>query len=101
MRPTAGRRIIRISAANGVYGRDTRFLGRHHAEALQRQLDKGGILLWVRTADSKHETRALEVLKATGGEDVHLHTLPKVSFGEKLEIYGYLDWLAGAPRPRD
>ena len=97
--------IVGALAAGGTGGAIgavlARFLGRHHAEALQRQLDKGGILLWVRTADSKHETRALEVLKATGGEDVHLHTLPKVSFGEKLEIYGYLDWLAGAPRPRD
>lgn len=73
---------------------------RHHAEALQRQLDKGGILLWVRTADSEHERRALEVLKDKGGEEVHLHRLPEVSYGDKLEIYGYLNWLGGEPRPK-
>lgn len=75
-------------------------LERRHAEALQRQLDKGGILLWVRTADSEHEQRALEILKDRGGEEVHLHRLPKVSYGEKLEIYGYLNWLGGEPRPK-
>lgn len=76
------------------------FMERRHAETLQRQLDKGGILLWVRTADSEHEQRALEVLNHLGAEDVHLHRLPEVSYGDKLEIYGYLNWLGGEPRPK-
>ncbi len=76
------------------------FLERRHAESLARQLDKGGILLWVRTADSQHEQRALDVLKEKGGEEVHLHRLPQVSYGDKLEIYGYLNWLGGEPRPK-
>lgn len=77
-----------------------RFMGRHHAEAIERQLDKGGLLLWVHTADTGHESRALEILEANGAEDVHLHELPKVAFGEKLQVYGYLDWLAGLPKPK-
>ena len=53
-----------------------RFIGRDHAKGLQAQLDKGGLLLWVRIADASHEKKALEVLNKHGGEDVHVHQLP-------------------------
>lgn len=76
-----------------------RMLGHRHADALQRQLDKGGMLLWVRTVDDDHEARAVEILKANGGEDVHVHRLPEMARAEEGEVYGYLDWLSGVPRP--
>jgi outer membrane lipoprotein SlyB len=53
-----------------------RFIGKDHAANLQAQLDKGGLLLWVRIADASHEQKALEILKKHGGEDVHVHDLP-------------------------
>ena len=53
-----------------------RFLGRERAHRLQHQLDHGGLLLWVRVRDEAHERRALEILRRTGGEDVHVHELP-------------------------
>ena len=53
-----------------------RFLGRDRAHRLQHQLDHGGLLLWVRVRDETHESRALEILRRTGGEDVHVHELP-------------------------
>jgi hypothetical protein len=53
-----------------------RFIGQDHAESLQAQLDKGGLLLWVRTPDKAREKRAAEILKKHGGEDVHVHNLP-------------------------
>ena len=53
-----------------------RFIGRDEAESLQAQLDKGGLLLWVRTPDSAKEQRALEILRKHGGQDVHVHELP-------------------------
>jgi hypothetical protein len=52
------------------------FIGQAHAENLQAQLDKGGLLLWVRTADADEEKRALAILRKYGGEDVHVHALP-------------------------
>jgi hypothetical protein len=52
------------------------FIGQAHAENLQAQLDKGGLLLWVRTVDADEEQRALEILRRHGGEDVHVHALP-------------------------
>jgi hypothetical protein len=53
-----------------------RFIGQAHAENLQAQLDKGGLLLWVRTADADEERRALQILRKHGGQDVHVHELP-------------------------
>jgi hypothetical protein len=52
------------------------FIGRDKAESLQAQLDKGGLLLWVRTPDSAKEQRALAILRKHGGQDVHVHALP-------------------------
>ena len=52
------------------------FIGKAHADNLQAQLDKGGLLLWVRTADAGEEQRALEILRKHGAEAVHIHALP-------------------------
>jgi hypothetical protein len=52
------------------------FLGDDRAHQLQHQLDRGGLLLWVRVRDEAHENRALEILRRTGGEDVHVHQIP-------------------------
>ena len=53
-----------------------RFIGEAHADNLQGQLDKGGLLLWVATTDADEEQRALEILRKHGGQDVHIHELP-------------------------
>jgi hypothetical protein len=52
------------------------WIGEHHAQYLQEQLDHGGLLLWVRTWDSEREKRASEILSRHSGQDVHVHTLP-------------------------
>jgi hypothetical protein len=51
------------------------FVGQHHAEYLQRQLERGGLLLWVRTRDPEHERRASQILQLHSGSDVHIHEL--------------------------
>jgi len=51
-------------------------VGRHHADYLQTQLDRGGLLLWVRTWDAEHEKRASEILSRNSAHDVHIHDLP-------------------------
>jgi hypothetical protein len=53
-----------------------RWLDRRHAHYLQEQLDRGGLLLWVRTVDAEHERRALEILGRHSGRDVHVHAFP-------------------------
>lgn len=52
------------------------FLGRDYARSLQKQLDRGGLLLWVHVRDPGHEERAIEILERSGAEDVHVHALP-------------------------
>ena len=52
------------------------FLTQHHADYLQGHLDRGGLLLWVRTRDSAHEERAKKILSKHSAHDVHVHGLP-------------------------
>ena len=53
-----------------------RLLGRDRAETLRRQLDHGGLLLWVGLRDEAHERRALAILGQSGADDVHVHEMP-------------------------
>lgn len=67
--------------AGGMIGAaPARFIDRRHADHLQRQLDHGGILLWVRTADPEHERRACAILERHAADDVHVHDLPDVTY---------------------
>ena len=50
-------------------------VGKHHSDHLQRQLERGGLLVWVRTRDQAHEQRAIDILKRNKALDVHLHTI--------------------------
>jgi hypothetical protein len=52
------------------------WMDRRRADWLQEQLDRGGILLWVRTADEAAERKALEVLTRYSAHDVHIHEIP-------------------------
>jgi hypothetical protein len=54
----------------------THWMDRRHAEWLQEQLDRGGVLLWVRTRDEVEERKALEVLTRFSAHDVHIHEIP-------------------------
>jgi hypothetical protein len=48
-------------------------IGQHHAQHIENQLERGGLLLWVRTWDADDERRAVEILQKHSGGDVHLH----------------------------
>jgi hypothetical protein len=51
-------------------------LEQRHANQLQAQLDRGGLLLWVRTPALDDERRAVNILRAHGADDVHVHDMP-------------------------
>lgn len=53
-----------------------RLIDKHQARLLHEHLDRGGLLLWVRTRDADHEARASAILKRHSGHDVHIHALP-------------------------
>jgi hypothetical protein len=77
---TVAAAIIGAVAAGGGGGLigsvASRWLGRDRAKALQAQLDKGGLLLWVRVRDGIHEQRAFDILGKHSADDVHVHDIP-------------------------
>ncbi|CCW17061.1 hypothetical protein EBBID32_14000 [Sphingobium indicum BiD32] len=50
-------------------------LGNHHAEYLEEQIVRGGLLLWVRVRDPLHEERAMAILRKHSADKVHTHIL--------------------------
>lgn len=66
-----------VGGAGGLVGaRLAEVVGHGRARYFQRQLDRGGLLLWVRTWNSSQEARATEILRRHSGRDVHVHGLP-------------------------
>lgn len=59
-----------------IGGIAAKWIGSHHAHSLQDQLERGGLLLWVRAPDTAAESRAIDILQKHSGLDVHGHTLP-------------------------
>jgi hypothetical protein len=55
-----------------------RWVGESHGRHLQDQVDRGGLLLWVRTWDNGDEQRATRILESHSGTHVHIHALPAV-----------------------
>ena len=50
-----------------------KWVGHRHGHYLQDQIERGGLLLWVRTWDSGHEERAASILRRHAGDCVHVH----------------------------
>ncbi len=49
------------------------FLAKHHADFVNEQISRGGLVLWVRTMTTASEAKAIGILERTGGRDVHIH----------------------------
>ena len=72
---------ILVMGAGGLIGSTlAKMLDRHHADQLGAQLEKGGLLLWVRTPDDEQERKAVKILKRHSADDIHLHDLPEPAF---------------------
>lgn len=52
-----------------------RMMHQHHAVAVQEQLERGGLILWVNVRNTREEETALKVLQEFSVHDVHLHEL--------------------------
>jgi outer membrane lipoprotein SlyB len=67
--------------AGGLIGAAlSRYMDRRHAHYVQQQLDRGGILLWVRTEDGGRERRVIDILKRHSAADVHVFELPDIDY---------------------
>ena len=70
---------VLTGGAGGLVGSMlAQWVGEEHGRHLQGQVDRGGLLLWVRTWDAKDEERAMGILKKHSGDQVHVHALPAV-----------------------
>jgi hypothetical protein len=66
-------------AAGGVGAAGTmlgRIAGDSERNFLQEQIERGGVLLWVRVRDAAAEPRALDILRRHSAHDVHVHEIP-------------------------
>lgn len=45
----------------------------HHKDYYAQQLERGGILLWVRVGTKEKERQAVEILESHSGKNVHVH----------------------------
>jgi hypothetical protein len=52
------------------------WMDRRHADWLESQVERGGILLWVRTPDEAAERTALGILREHSAHDIHIHEVP-------------------------
>ncbi len=71
---------LAAGAGGGIGAAFSKYIDNHHAAYLQEQLDRGGLLLWVRTQYAEHENRATEILNRNTADDVHVHDLPDVKY---------------------
>lgn len=47
--------------------------GKHHRDYYAKQIEHGGILLWVRVDTPEKEKKAVEIMRSHSGKDVHVH----------------------------
>jgi hypothetical protein len=79
-------------------------IGDEHAKHLDQHLDRGGLLLWVRTRDAEREQQALGILREHSADDVHLHALPERPGKEedvprdRPRVVHLLDWDIPLPK---
>lgn len=52
-----------------------RYIAKHHADYLQKQVDRGGILLWVHLRSPDMEEKAKNILARHSAHDVHIHQI--------------------------
>lgn len=81
--------VAGASLAAGAVGMAiARAVGRHHAEQMQHQIERGGILLWVRV-DEERDRDVLDILRRNGGRDIHVHTVKRTWGVGDAPLYGF------------
>jgi len=70
-----------------------RILDGYHARRLQEQLERGGILLWVRTTDAEREETACTILQKSGASGVHIHDIPARQMRRDGGVSEALAWI--------
>ncbi len=77
----AGGAVAATAAAVAIVGIPAAAIGvllarradKRHRDYYAQQIERGGILLWVRVSDKQKEKQAVDILKDHSGKDVHVH----------------------------
>ena len=73
---TLGTGVIGAEVGGFIGGVLGDFIDNHHANYLRKQLDHGGLLLFVQTTNDAEENTAEQILSRHSGRDVHAHAIP-------------------------
>lgn len=68
--------VLAAAAGAGVGGIFARLFSKQYAENIQRQLDRGGLVLWVNVRSDEVENHAKQILKKHAAHNIHAHDLP-------------------------
>jgi len=72
----AGAAVAAAGGAGAVGALLGRVAGEEQQHFMREQLERGGVLLWVRLPDAAAEPRALDILRRHSAHDVHVHEFP-------------------------
>jgi len=61
------------AGALGLYA--AKRMEKRHADQIDKHLEQGGLVLWVRTDDKEREVKALEILRNKDASDLRMHTV--------------------------
>lgn len=67
--------IIGATVGTAVGGVIAKWIGVAHAERLQKQIEAGGLVLWVLVVNKAKEKLACAILKKHAAKDVHIHSI--------------------------
>ena len=71
----AGAAAVAVGGVGGLGALIGKAWGEGQDTFLREQLERGGIVIWVRTVDEAAETRACNILRRHAAHDVHVHEL--------------------------
>jgi hypothetical protein len=83
-----------VGGASGALGAAVgRLMNRRHTRYLLRQVERGGILLWVATPTAERELLADRILRRHGADHVHSHDLPVAEISRRGGVSESLAWI--------
>ena len=73
----------------GLGGVAASIIGEAHAEHLDNQLQKGGLVLWVRLKNDEMKNTAEKILSNAGGRDIHVHDIERTWGTDDIPLHDF------------
>lgn len=75
--PTLALTVGGTLASGGAGMLLARFFGHRHADFIGRQIEAGGLVLWVHSADKGADASIVDIVAKHGARDIHQHTIKR------------------------